>query len=54
MPAEIPKQFPFGFLVAGLLVASGMMWAVMFFGPLAHLTRLAGKLKGYSYAEAQA
>jgi hypothetical protein len=50
-----------GFLVAGLLVLSGLMWAVMFFGPLAHLTHLAGGLtpfdirpKGYSYAEARA
>jgi hypothetical protein len=31
-------------LVAGLLVLSGLMWAVMFFGPLAHLTHLAGGL----------
>jgi hypothetical protein len=61
MPAAIPKKFPSGFLVAGLLVASGLMWAVMFFGPLAHLTRLAGGLtpfdirpRGYSYAEARA
>ena len=37
------------------------MWAVMFFGPLAHLTRLAGGLtpfdirpKGYSYLDARA
>ena len=37
------------------------MWAVMFFGPLAHLSRLAGGLTpfdirpgGYSYAEARA
>jgi hypothetical protein len=37
------------------------MWAVMFFGPLAHLTRLAGGLTpfdirpgGYSYADARA
>jgi hypothetical protein len=51
----------FGFLVAVLLVASGLMWAVMFFGPLAHLARLASGLtpfdirpKGYSYAEARA
>ena len=35
------KRFPSGFLVAALLVASGLMWAVMFFGSLAHLTRLA-------------
>jgi hypothetical protein len=61
MPAAIPKQFPSGFLVAVLLVASGLMWAVMFFGPLAHLTHLAGGLtpfdirpKGYSYPEARA
>jgi hypothetical protein len=61
MPAAIPKQFSSGFLVAVLLVASGLLWAVMFFGPLAHLTRLAGgltpfdiRLRGYSYAEARA
>ena len=61
MPAVKPKQFPFGFLVAGLLVASGLLWAVMFFGPLAHLTHVAGGLtpfdispKGYSYADARA
>jgi hypothetical protein len=56
-----PKQFPSGFLVAALLAASGLLWAVMFFGPLAHLTQLAGGLmpfdirqKGYSYTEARA
>jgi hypothetical protein len=61
MPAAIPKQFPSGFLVAALLVASGLLWAVMFFGPLAHLTHLAGGLtpfdirpRGYGYAEARA
>jgi hypothetical protein len=61
MLAVLPKQFPSGFLVAALLVASGLLWAVMFFGPLAHLTQLAGGLtpfdirpKGYSYAEARA
>jgi hypothetical protein len=61
MPIARPKQFPSGFLVAALLVASGLIWAVMFFGPLAHLTRLAGGLtpfdirpRGYSYAEARA
>jgi hypothetical protein len=55
------KRFPSGFLVAGLLVLSGLMWAVMFFGPLAHLARLADGLtpfdvrpRGYSYAEARA
>ena len=54
-------HFPSGFLVAALLVASGLMWAVMFFGPLAHLTHLAGGLRpfdirprGYSYLEARA
>jgi hypothetical protein len=54
------KQFPSGFLVAVLLAASGLLWAVMFFGPLAHLTRLASGLtpfdirpRGYSYAEAR-
>jgi hypothetical protein len=61
MPLVKPKQFPSGLLVAVLLVASGLLWAVMFFGPLAHLTHLAGGLtpfdirpKGYSYAEAHA
>jgi hypothetical protein len=61
MPTAIPKQFPSGFLVAVLLVASGVLWAVMFFGPLAHLTHLAGGLtpfdirpRGYSYTEARA
>ncbi len=55
------RQFPAGFLVAVLLAASGLLWAVMFFGPLAHLTSLAGgltpfdiRLRGYSYAEARA
>ena len=55
------KRFRSGLLVAGLLVLSGLMWAMMFFGALAHLTRLAGgllpfdvRLKGYSYAEARA
>jgi hypothetical protein len=61
MPVAIAKQFPSGFLVAALLTASGLMWAVMFFGPLAHLTRLAGgltpfdvRLRGYSFADARA
>jgi len=56
-----PKQFPSGFLVAALLAANGLLWAVMFFGPLAHLERLASGLtpfdirpRGYSYAEARA
>jgi hypothetical protein len=61
MPIARPKQFPSGFLVAVLLAASGLLWAVMFFGPLAHLERLASGLtpfdirpRGYSYAEARA
>jgi hypothetical protein len=61
MPVATRKQFPSSFLVAALLAASGLLWAVMFFGPLAHLTRLAAGLtpfdtrpRGYSYAEARA
>jgi hypothetical protein len=61
MPTAKPRQFPSGFLVAALLVASGLLWAVMFFGSLAHLTHLAGGLtpfdirpRGYNYAEARA
>jgi hypothetical protein len=57
----MPKQFPSGFLVAVLLTASGLLRAVMFFGPLAHLSRLAGGMTpfdvrpaGYSYPEARA
>jgi hypothetical protein len=57
----MPKQFPLGSLVAVLLTASGLLWAVMFFGPLAHLSRLSGGMMpfdirpwGYSYAEARA
>jgi hypothetical protein len=55
------KRFPSGVLVATLLVASGLLWAVMFFGTLPHLTRLADGTPpfdvrpwGYSYAEARA
>ena len=55
------KKFPSGLLVCALLVASGLMWAVMFFGPLAYLSRLAGgespfdiRPMGYSYEEAYA
>src|SRR5262249_44958773 len=61
MPIARPKQFPSGFFVVVLLAASGLLWAVMFFGPLAHLERLASGLTpfdirptGYSYAEARA
>jgi hypothetical protein len=53
-------RFPSGWLVALLLVASGALWAVMFFGPLAHLELLAGGVRpfdirptGYSYEEAR-
>ena len=56
-----PKHGPPGVLVAALLVASGLLWAVMFLGSLAHLTRLADGMPpfdirplGYSYAEAHA
>jgi hypothetical protein len=55
------KQFPSGLIVCALLVASGLVWAVMFFGPLAHHSRLAGgespfdiRPMGYSYDEAYA
>jgi hypothetical protein len=61
MPSARSKQFPSGFLVAALLAASGLLWAVVFFGPLRHLERLADGLtpfdmrpKGYSYAAARA
>jgi hypothetical protein len=57
----IPKPFPSGFLIAVLLTASGLLWAVMFFGPFAHLSRLSGGMTpfdvrpaGYSYLEARA
>ena len=60
MPSAITKQFGSGFLVAALLFASGLLWALMFFGPLAHLTDLAGGLtpfdvrpRGYNFAEAK-
>jgi hypothetical protein len=56
----MPKQFPSGFLVAVLLTASGLLWAVMFFGP-SHLSRLSSGMTpfdirpwGYSSAEARA
>jgi hypothetical protein len=60
-PHATRRQFPSGFLVASLLLVSGLLWAVMFFGTLAYLSRLAGGLKpfdirptGYSYEEAWA
>jgi hypothetical protein len=50
---------PSGWLVAALLVASGLLWAVMFFGTLAHLSRLANgvppfdiRAGGYSHEDA--
>jgi hypothetical protein len=55
------KQFPSGLLVCALLVASGLVWAMMFFGPLTHLSCLAEGVSpfdirpmGYSYDEAYA
>ena len=61
MPHRKTARFPSGWLVAALLVASGVLWAVMFFGTLAHLRQLAGGLApfdvrplGYSYEDAQA
>ncbi len=54
-------RFPSGGLVAVLLVLNGVLWAVMFFGTLAHLQLLAGgaapfdiRPLGYSYKEAHA
>jgi len=54
-----PARFPSGWLVAGLLVGNGLLWAVMFFGTLAHLQFLAGgaapfdiRPLGYSFPEA--
>jgi len=48
-----------GWLVAGLLVGNGLLWAVMFFGTLAHLQLVAGgaapfdiRPLGYPYREA--
>ncbi len=41
------KAIPPGFLVAALLAVSGLLWAVMFFGPLAHLERLVEGLKPF-------
>ena len=54
------SRFLSGWLVAALPVASGILWAVMFFGTLAHLQDLAGGLApfdirplGYSDADAR-
>lgn len=56
-----PRRFPSGLLVAALLLASGVLWAVMFFGTLSHLRTLAGgaapfdvRPLGYSYEDARA
>ncbi len=53
-------RFPSGWLVAALLAGNGAMWAVMFFGTLAHLQALAEgaapfdiRPLGYSYDEAR-
>ena len=53
------SSHPSGFLVAALLVASGLLWAVLFFGTLAHLSELANGISpfdirpgGYSYEDA--
>jgi hypothetical protein len=55
------KRFPSGLLVCALLVASGLVWAMMFFAPLTHLSCLAEGVSpfdirpmGYSYDEAYA
>ena len=54
------KQFPSGLFVCALLVASGLVWAMTFFGPLTHLSRLAGGVSPFdirpmdSYDEAYA
>lgn len=56
-----PGWLSSGWLVAALLVGNGALWAVMFFGTLAHLQALAGgaapfdiRPLGYSYEEARA
>jgi hypothetical protein len=53
-------RFPSGWLVVVLLAGNGALWAVMFFGTLAHLQALAGgaapfdiRPLGYSYEEAR-
>lgn len=59
MPDSNAARFPSGWLVIGLLVGNGLLWAVMFFGTLAHLQLLAGgaapfdiRPLGYSHREA--
>lgn len=60
MTEVYPRRFPFGWLVVVLLAASGVLWAVLFFGTLAHLRALAGGAApfdvrpfGYSHGEAR-
>lgn len=55
-----PGWLASGWLVAALLAGNGALWAVMFFGTLAHLQALAGgaapfdiRPLGYSYEEAR-
>jgi hypothetical protein len=55
------KAIPLGFSRRRPPRCNGLLWAVMFFGPLRHLERLADGLttfdmrpKGYSYAAARA
>jgi hypothetical protein len=42
MTIEKAARFPSGWLVVVLLAGNGALWAVMFFGTLAHLQALAG------------
>ena len=56
MTIEKAARFPSGWLVVVLLAGNGALWAVMFFGTLAHLQALAGgaapfdiRPLGYSY-----
>jgi hypothetical protein len=60
MTIEKAARFPSGWLVVVLLAGNGALWAVMFFGTLAHLQALAGgaapfdiRPLGYSYEEAR-
>jgi hypothetical protein len=56
-----PRRFPSGWLVVAVLIASGVLWAVLFFVTLPHLRALASAAApfdvrpfGYDYAEAGA
>jgi hypothetical protein len=58
---QFSLRFSSGTVVAALLVGNGVLWAVMFFGTLAHLQALAGgaapfdiRPLGYSYEQARA